>query len=291
VTRSTTDAERDASVEVLVVAYGAPGLLEESLATLDGKLPVTVLDNSSRSDVKEVCRRLEVRYVDTGSNLGFAGGVNMGIARRLHPGADLLLLNPDARITAEGIHALRVCLHASPRRACVAPRQTGMGGETARVSWPFPSPAGAWADALGLGQFRKGRQFLIGSVLLIKADALAEVGGFDERYFLYAEETDWQYRAQHLGWTSDLCTEVVATHVGAGTGGDPTVRDTHFHASTERYVRKHHGTVGWNLFRAGVMTGAAVRALLLPRNRGDGARARLALYRTGPCRAETQLPS
>lgn len=277
-------------VEVLVVAFGAPELLDRCLASLKGQLPVVVVDNSSDPAVRAVARRHGASYHDPGANLGFAGGVNVGIAHLGHPGADLLLLNPDAEIEPDGISRLDRVLRANPGVACVAPAQTDpRSHEPARVAWPFPTPWGAWAEAVGLGRLRHGDQFMIGSVLLLRAGALTEVGGFDERFFLYAEETDWQFRALRLGWSSALCTDVVATHVGAGTGGDSTARDIRFHASNERYVRKHYGTSGWRIFRAGVMAGALVRAVAMGGERGRRAADRFHLYRTGPCRAESTL--
>jgi len=282
----------EAEVEVLVVAFGAPDLLDSCLASLEGRLPVLVVDNSSDPGVRAVALRHGAEYHDPGANLGFAGGVNLGRSRLAPSRADLLLLNPDAEISPDGVDGLRECLHRTPRRACVAPAQTDPSHrDAARVAWPFPTPLGAWAESLGLGRFRRGHQFLIGSVLLVNAAALEEVGPFDERFFLYAEETDWQFRALGLGWQNVLCPDVVATHVGAGTGGDRTERDVRFHASTERYVRKHYGTRGWRVFRSGVMAGAVVRALVLGGDRGREAAARLRLYRTGPCRAEAALAS
>jgi GT2 family glycosyltransferase len=130
---------------------------------------------------------------------------------------------------------------------------------------------------------------MIGSVLLVRSAALAEVGPFDERFFLYAEETDWQRRARDLGWGAALCPEVTALHVGAGTGGDESERDVHFHASQERYIRKHHATTGWLVYRTGVMVGALMRSLVLPRDRRARAAARFRLYRQGPCRVESEL--
>ncbi len=277
-------------IEVLVVAFGAPELLEICLDSLDGELPVVVVDNSSDAEVRAVALRHRASYVDPGSNLGFAGGVNLGLANRSRPSADLLLLNPDASIDSSGVSSLQRCLHARDDRACVAPAQWDPGRETgARVMWPFPTPLGAWIEAVGLGRLRPGDGFLIGSVLLVRAEALGQVGPFDERFFLYAEETDWQRRAHDLGWTVALCPEVLAEHVGAGTGGDERRRETHFHASTERYVRKYFGPFGWWVFRAGVMAGALFRAVL---RSGEGARAaafRFHLYRSGPCRAEAVL--
>ncbi len=281
---------KQSDVEVLIVAFGAPELLGSCLAALNGRFPVVVVDNSSDPSVRETALQHDAEYHDPGANLGFAGGVNAGLARLSHPGADLLLLNPDAEISPAGIARLADCLHAEPRRSCVAPAQNDpRDGEPARVSWPFPTPSGAWAEAAGIGRLRRGSRFMIGSILLINADALSEVGGFDERFFLYAEETDWQLRATKLGWKSALCPDVVASHVGAGTGGDTGTRDIHFHASMERYLRKHYGATGWWVFRTGVMAGAAARALLLGRSRGRSAADRLHLYRVGPCRAEEGL--
>ncbi len=142
---------------------------------------------------------------------------------------------------------------------------------------------------MGLGALRRKVDFVIGSVLLVRASALTEVGPFDEQFFLYAEETDWQRRARNLGWGVGLCSQVTAIHVGAGTGGDATIREAHFHASQERYVRKYFGPRGWLVYRAGVMVGSGLRALVLPGARGRAAADRFHRYRHGPCRVEARL--
>ncbi len=130
---------------------------------------------------------------------------------------------------------------------------------------------------------------MIGSVLLVRSTALEEVGPFDEGYFLYAEETDWQQRARRLGWRVARCPAVVASHVGAGTAGDPGRREVRFHASQERYIRTYHGTGGWWVYRAGVMAGAFLRAVVLGGDRGRKAAARFHLYRRGPSAVERRL--
>ncbi|HEY4928809.1 MAG TPA: glycosyltransferase [Acidimicrobiales bacterium] len=279
-----------ATVDVVVVAYGAADLLEECLAGLAGTLPVLIVDNSSDPAVEAIARRREATYVDPGRNLGFAGGVNLGLSRRPDQGADVLLLNPDATITSQGVMTLHRFLHSRPDLACVAPVQVDpVDGESARVAWPFPSPLGAWVEAIGLGTLRRRPDFMIGSVLLLRAEALADVGPFDEQFFLYAEEIDWERRAHDRGWQAALVPTVVATHVGAGTGGDAYAREVHFQASHERYVRKHFGTTGWRRYRTATIAGALARALVLPGERSRKAAARFHLYRKGPCRVEASL--
>jgi glycosyltransferase involved in cell wall biosynthesis/GT2 family glycosyltransferase len=273
---------------VVVVAFHAPDLLDRCLAELGDGLDVVVVDNSSDDRVAEMARRHGAHYVDPGRNLGFGAGVNLGSAGR--KGRDVLLLNPDAAITPVGARALHVAMRADPGLAAVAPRQHDPGHrKDARVAWPFPTPAGAWLEAAGLGRVRRRQDFLIGSVLLLSGAAIDDIGGFDEQFFLYAEETDWQRRAADHGWRVDVCEDVVATHVGAGTGGDPVARETHFQASHERYVRKHHGTLGWWSYRAASLAGAAARTIVLPGRRRHDAALRLRLFRTGPLRAEAAL--
>ncbi|GGI46670.1 glycosyltransferase involved in cell wall biosynthesis [Agromyces flavus] len=275
-------------VEVVVVAYGSPELLRRALEPVRG-LPVTVVDNSSLPEIAALCADLGVRYLDPGRNGGFAAGVNVALADRLVPDADVLLLNPDAAITPADIAVLERALRSSDDVASVGPVQVDDDGRPARVDWWLPSPAGTWLEALGLARLRRDPSYVIGSVLLLRAEALAQVGGFDERFFLYAEEADWAYRAHRLGWRHAAVPEARATHVGAGTGGDPRRREAHFHASQERYLRKHYGALGWQSARLAQWLGATARAILLHGERGTAARRRAAIYRLGPVRVEARF--
>ena len=126
-------------------------------------------------------------------------------------------------------------------------------------------------------------------MLLLRAEALAQVGGFDERFFLYAEETDWAYRAHLLGWRHTVARGVWALHEGAATSTDVRLREAHFHASQERYLRKHFGARGWQVARSATWLGAMVRSALLRGARRDEARRRAALYRLGPMRVEARI--
>jgi glycosyltransferase involved in cell wall biosynthesis/GT2 family glycosyltransferase len=284
--READDASR--GVEVVVVAYGSPALVRTALAPLAG-VPVTVVDNSSLPEIAEIARELGARYLDAGRNGGFGAGVNIALGDRLVPGADVLLLNPDARISPDSIGALQRHLRASADLASVAPAQTDDAGHPARVAWPFPSPRNAWLEAVGLGRLQRGPRYVIGSVLLLRAEALAQVGRFDERFFLYAEETDWAYRAHRLGWRHEVASRATAVHLGAATSTDSRRRDAHFYGSQERYLRKHFGAAGWQTARVANWLGASVRAVLLRGDRARAARRRAAVYHLGPMTVEARF--
>jgi GT2 family glycosyltransferase len=251
-------------LNVVVVAYGSPDLLRRCLDVLGDGLPVLVIDNSSNEKVRGIVEERGFRYFDAGSNTGFAAGANRALAELGSAHGDVLLLNPDAQVTEDVARALQVALRTAgnERVACTAPALTGDDGGAEQVEWAFPSPGRSWLEALGAGAVRRPRGFLIGAVLLLRSEAIDEVGGFDERFFLYAEETDWQQRAIRAGWSVRWCPDLVAGHTGAGTSADDRTRQAIFHASVERYVRKWYGPAGWQTFRAGVLVGAATRCVL-----------------------------
>jgi len=278
------EVEAGRELVVVVVAYGSPAKLDAALAPLAGRFPITVVDNAADPATRAVAERHRAEYLGPGANLGFAGGVNHALRRRRGRG-DVLLLNPDAIIDAAGVEALQHALAADPGLACVGPAQTDPDGNPTRVLWPFPTPAWGVREAAGLGRLGSSRSFVIGSVLLLRDEAISDVGEFDERFFLYAEETDWQWRAHRKGWRTALVPGVRAVHEGAGTGGDPAWREGQFIASHELYLRKNHGSFGWAVYRWSQFAGAVLRGLVFTGARRDTYRRRARLLLHGPVAA------
>ncbi|MGH9029898.1 MAG: glycosyltransferase [Acidimicrobiales bacterium] len=288
-------------LSIVIVAFGPPSELEAALAAIGGGAHKTVVvDNSTSVATRQVVVAAGGTYVDPGTNVGFARAVNMGLSRLDLTNTDVLLLNPDARIEGPAIDNLHRALLDEPDVACVAPAQRSPGsGHALEAVWPWDSPASAWADALGLrrdsrhrGLPRAGEDpvgFLSGAVLLLRGRALLDVGMFDERFFLYAEDKDWQRRARDRGWQLRHVPQVIATHKMGGTDTDAVKVQLRLHAATEQYVRKWYGALGWASYRAAWVVGYSARALyygLTPKKRSLGRRmTRLVrLYAIGPAR-------
>jgi len=271
----------------VVVAYYGAEELRTCLATVSVRYAVTVVDNSQSREVAEVVEGAGARYIDAGGNVGFAAGVNLALsAIRADPPADVLLLNPDAHIAADDVAELHRFLHAAgnDRIAAVSPDLVDRQGRRQRVVWPFPTPRRAILEAIGLGRIRGRDCFVIGAVMMLRWEAIREVGPFDERFFLYGEETDWQRRALALEWRSTAYPRPTAVHTGAGTSGDPARRHALFHAAHETYIRKWFGRSGWLVYRTATVAGALARSAVFRGDRSRLATDRAALYIRGPRR-------
>ena len=123
-------------------------------------------------------------------------------------------------------------------------------------------------------------------MLLLRRAALADVGTFDERFFLYSEDEDWQRRA--VDARAGRCASAPTWRQNTAPAGPRATADRlqlRLHAAIERYIRKWYGTMGWELYRAGTLFGLVLRLA----RRGAGRRRRTArlarLYLTGPDRA------
>jgi GT2 family glycosyltransferase len=252
-------ADRD--LLVVLVAFNSTESLGEALRGLGDGRRVVVVDNGVDEQVRRLAERHGAEYVTPGRNLGFATAVNIGLARR--EGQHVLLLNPDALVAGATVDGLVEALERDRDICAVAPSLVDGEGLPQRVEWPVPSPRVEVAKALRLQRFVRPREtFLIGAVLLLRSEALDDVGPFDERFFLYAEECDWQLRALRRGWRVRVVDGLQATHAGGGSSADVTAREELFYESAALFGRKWYGRQGWALMRAAAAFGAALRLVV-----------------------------
>jgi GT2 family glycosyltransferase len=245
----------------ILVAFRNTDELGRALASLDGWCDALVVDNASDAGSRLAAQQHSAGYVSTGRNIGFAAAVNVGL--RLREGRDVLLLNPDARVSAQSLSLMARLLVSDAKICAVAPRLESENGEPERVEWPVPSPKQEWVKAFRLQwMLRPGMMFLVGAVLLLRDEALDDVGDFDERFFLYAEECDWQLRAQLRGWKVRVAHDAVAVHRGGGSSDVETTRQDLFRCSAEAFGLKWYGRRGWQSMAAASRTGSALRLLL-----------------------------
>ncbi|MRG60094.1 glycosyltransferase [Agromyces sp. CFH 90414] len=218
--------QRSESMATVVVNYGSSRLLEANLADMAGSGPVIVVDNPTTRAERERVHALAARHgwdiVDAPSNLGFGGGVNLGAARAFDSGAaEILVLNPDARIDAEAVRALRRAV-TDDRMSLVSPRVVDPDGKTWFAGLDLVVADGTIRSPRRRAEFPDDHvvEWLSGACLLVTAEVWKASGGFDDEYFLYWEDVDFSRRVTDAGGRLRVVHDAVAIHDEGGTQRD-----------------------------------------------------------------------
>jgi GT2 family glycosyltransferase len=248
---------------------------------------VIVVDQESLDHSAEMVeeRFPEANLVRQKPNLGFAGGNN--VAYRHARGRYFLLLNSDTVVRPGWLTELVRYADAHPRAGLVAPRLLNPDGSLQYSCRRFPS--------LGAGLFRhtplewllpknpytqdylmqewdhsSPRQvdWLSGACLLARREMIDEIGGLDDRYFMYFEDVDWARRAHNAGWEVHYVPEPVVLHeIGKSSDRRPKRMIVMHHESAYRYFCEHGRLGRTRVGRAVLAAGLAARAALtLARN-------------------------
>ena len=255
------------SVGVALVNWNAREALAGCLESLFGfhpglKLEVLVVDNASRDGsiamLKE--RFPRVGLIGNRVNRGFAAACNQAFAGLDPRSPYLLALNPDVRFTRDTLGPLLSFLENNPRAHVVTPRILDPDGSLqATCRRRDPRPAALFWRVLGLGRlFPKSRIFAgytygdlpenlthqieaaSGSFLLLRREVLREAGGFDERFFLYAEDLDWCLRVREHGFSIYYCAEAEVLHYGGVSSSKrPIARVWHLYHTAFQYLAKN----------------------------------------------------
>ncbi len=211
-------------LSVVIVHYNTSEDLDRCLASLDACPPacpheVVVVDNASRDGALAAVRerRPGVRWLLNHENVGYARGVNQGLAAA--PAEYHLVLNPDIVVTPGAIDALLAFAQARPRAGIVGPQLLNEDGSiqdscrrfyTLRTLllrrtvlgrvWPRSRAVAAHLMRDFDHRSERAVDWVLGGCLLVRRRALERVGPLDERFFLYFEDVDWCFRMWRAGW-------------------------------------------------------------------------------------------
>ncbi|HWD51046.1 MAG TPA: glycosyltransferase family 2 protein [Acidimicrobiales bacterium] len=271
-------------VAVVVVNYESGPVLASCVASLEAEAPaeLVVVDNGSTDgSVGELRRRCPgIAVVDPGRNLGYGAAANRGAAATR---SELILVcNPDLSVRSGALGEMATALDSDPAIAVVGPLIRTPEGERYPSARQFPSMIDAAGHAM-LGQFVPRNRFtrayqqadldrgvdtvwpvdwVSGACFLVRRSAFEQIGGFDERYFMYLEEVDLCWRLGQAGWRVGYAPAAVVTHQqGVSTDRHPYRMIIEHHRSLLRFAGQ--STSGWRrALLPLVVVGIGVRAVL-----------------------------
>jgi N-acetylglucosaminyl-diphospho-decaprenol L-rhamnosyltransferase len=251
-------ADTAGSCAAVVVDYNSGQVLADCVGSLrdEGVGELLVVENGNPESARatlEAAGLVDTPLLATGRNLGYGGGVNRGLAA-IGRSEYVLVANPDLHVHRGALAPLVQALADHPSWAVVGPRILTPEGAPYPSARMFPAPLVAAGHAL-LGSLFPDNAFtrryrtphlqdrasevdwVSGACFLARRSALDEVGGFDERYFMFAEEMDLCWRLSRAGWRVGFEPAAHVTHQhGVSTAAHPYKMALAHHRSALRFA-------------------------------------------------------
>ncbi|MBT8113886.1 MAG: glycosyltransferase family 2 protein [Arenicella sp.] len=257
-----------ASTHIIVVNYNAGNWLLRSinaaLAHSDGA--ISVIDNNS-SDASMANARMalqsnpRIRWIENPDNIGFAAANNMVLGELQEDYA--VLVNPDCEINASTLSPIIACFEQYPKMALASCRIYSEDGSVqATCKRKFPTPGSAIVRLTGLGRLFSNNQNLAdfdyghldtstqgvefveavsGAFMVVRRQAMEQVGLLDPAYFMHCEDLDWCKRFALAGWQVGFVNEASVVHAkGISSASRPLRVQWNLHRGMNRFFDKFY---------------------------------------------------
>lgn len=279
-------------ISIIIVSFNTSDILRQCLEALfrnpgSHELEVFVVDNNSADDSADMVRKSfhQVHLIENHENRGFAAANNQ--AYKIATGDYIILLNPDAFVKAGAINNVVSFMESHPDCGICGARLVNLDGKLDPSARRFPnslyklftlsglSDKYSSSKIFGRGDFKyfdhnsvMEVDWVPGTFTVYRSEMLKETGFFDERFFIYYEETDLCLTAKRSGWKIYFIPDAEVIHVGGAsaktrkdrtfdTGGSQVLK---FRMRSEYlYFRKNYGLmsvlansgveIGWHLMR------------------------------------------
>ena len=277
----------DPDLAVVVVNHNAGAYLRRCMSSLrvasgDARLQVVVVDNASRdrSPEEAIAERPDAQLIRNRDNRGFAAAANQGIAATTAP--FILLLNPDAEIVGGTLASFVKVAHEHPRAGAVGALVRNPNGSIQPSARRVPRLGEALGHAF-LGPLVPSNPFtrsytmagwdrsserevewVSGSAMLLRREAVDEIGVFDEGYFMYVEDVDLCTRLRARDWQVLFSPELEVVHqIGVSTRGQRGRMAFAHSESIYRYFSKFRASGAGALLKPFVRVALWLRAALM----------------------------
>jgi GT2 family glycosyltransferase len=251
-------------LDIVIVTYNSLHVIGDLLDSLPAALgglraDVVIVDNGSQDGTAEWVQQRGTCTVVRSANVGYSGGVNKGVQAASGAPA-VLVLNPDVRLHSGAVPPLLAALQ-EPGVGIVAPQVRTAGGGLDLTLRREPTLLRAvglnWTGFGIFSEYVKDRSaytrpldvdWAVGAILLMSRACYEAVGGWDESFFLYSEETDVCLRARDQGFRTRYEPLSVGTHIGGQSGRSSRTHAMQAVNRVRLHSRRHGPVAAWCYF-------------------------------------------
>lgn len=285
------NSSKQIDVSICIVNWNAKNLLARCLESIKDKTTalayeIIIVDNNSQDGSVRMVKleHPECLLIESKKNLGFAKGNNRALEQA--SGKYILYLNPDTELISNAIYGMFDFLEKNTDFGAVGCKLVDSDGHIQfTCARAFPSPLNQFTLLTMLNKLLPtSRTFstvemnywdhmdsreidcLSGACIMARKDIIDSINGFDESYFMYAEDVDLCYRIKKQSWRIYYLSEYSIFHHEGGSSKQRSNR--HFASVMQRtsnyyFINKHFGRIKAYEFRASVCVGSFIRLLAL----------------------------
>jgi N-acetylglucosaminyl-diphospho-decaprenol L-rhamnosyltransferase len=261
---------------IVIVSYNTCDLLRTCLRSAyasqgDLNFKICVVDNASSDGSAEMVAAefTQAQLIVNAENVGYPGANNQGLeafgfTETLNPQSQTprfaLLLNPDTKLPPDALARMLDFMDEHPDAGAAGPKLVLPDrslDQACRRS--LPTPEICFYKLMGLSRlFPRSQRFgrynltyldpdqvtqvgsVVGAFMLVRAEAIAQVGLMDGRFFMYGEDLDWAYRIQAAGWKVYYNPAVTVLHVKRAASRYSSRAQIEFYRAMDIFYRKHY---------------------------------------------------
>jgi GT2 family glycosyltransferase len=255
-----TSIQSKVNISIIIPNYRSEHYLKTNIASVYDKIgpsnltfEVIIVNNDKEATLEEIRSQFQrVIVVDQGKNIGFGAAINLGVKKA--KGKYLFFLNPDCEIISQNIECVINEFEENLKTGIIGSQLIGSDDEIQEWS------AGAEItiinlirNNIGLSNSRKiwrkkskvKANWVAGTALFVRKDLFDEIGGFDERFFMYFEDADLCKRARNYGRDVYYLPDFKVRHFGGGSYENKKVQKENYYNSQEQFFKKYYGMPGY----------------------------------------------
>jgi GT2 family glycosyltransferase len=276
-------------ISIVVVTWNAKKFVDECFGSIGEELrgisgEVIDVDNASTDGTADMIAEgyPEVKLIRSPQNLGFPKG-NVVAIEATQQGKYVCLVNPDVRVLPGCFRKMLEYMERNPKIGVLGPKMLNPDGSVQQSCFRAPSVWTSWCRALALDRTALRRLPLFGGLLmadfahdktrevdalngcflLIRREAMDQVGLIDDRYFMYGDDLDWCLRFRKQGWPVVFYPEASAVHYGGGTTARaPVYFYVEMQKANVQYWKKHHSRPAQLAYMASLCVHDSIRYVL-----------------------------
>lgn len=231
--------------------------LLESLNSFKNDSEILIVDNDSSDDSVKIAKKFEsyVKVIETGENLGFAKGINLGAKQA--KGKYVLFINPDTILKSGKLTDLISVFEKNEKAGVVGGKLMGGNGSPEKSAGRFFGLLETLLIVLGLDESFGIRfspkkisrvDFVSGGFMMVDSQLFKKLGGFDENFFMYVEDMEFCFRVKKAGRETYFTPEVVLAHAGQGSSSR-SFAIYHIYKGILYFYKKHKSKLGYEIIK------------------------------------------